>query len=191
MDFHIKVRHPFNWPVADLSEAYPSNPRSSVRACPSSAARPSRRERRVTLAPPMCLHLRHSFEGIILGFASGRKRLWRSTIRLRAITDRPEVLAWSPRVRLDPERERRSLIGHDWQYGAWQFSAKSTATRTVTSSRPRPSSASLPGRRRSRTLATRAPIEHFSKQQLGLTHSQAFADQMTIDLKPKQAAGIT
>jgi hypothetical protein len=36
-----------------------------------------------------------------------------------------------------------------------------------------------------------APIEHFSKQQLGLTHGQAFADQMTIDLKSKQAAGIT
>jgi hypothetical protein len=84
----------------------------------------SRRKRRVTLAPPMCLHLRHSFEGIILGFASGRKRLWRSTIRLRAITDRPEVSVLSLRVRLDPERERRSLIGHDWQYGAWQFSAK-------------------------------------------------------------------
>jgi hypothetical protein len=26
------------------------------------------------LAPPMCLDLRYSFEGIILGFASGRKR---------------------------------------------------------------------------------------------------------------------
>jgi hypothetical protein len=85
---------------------------------PFSASRPSRRKRRVTLAPPMCLHLRHSFEGIILGFASGRKRLWRSTIRLRAITDRPEVSVLSLRVRLDPERERRSLIGHDWQYGA-------------------------------------------------------------------------
>jgi hypothetical protein len=124
MDFHIKVRHPFNWPVADLSEAYPSNPRSSVRACPSSAARPSRRERRVTLAPPMCLHLRHSFEGIILGFASGRKRLWRSTIRLRAITDRPEVSVLSLRVRLDPECERRSLISHDWRYGAWRGQRK-------------------------------------------------------------------
>ena len=30
----------------------------------------------------------------------------------------------SLRVRLDPERERRSFIGHDWEYGAWQFSAK-------------------------------------------------------------------
>jgi hypothetical protein len=76
----------------------------------SSASRRARRKRRVTLSPPMFLHLRHSFEGIILGFASGRKRLWRSTIRLRAITDRPEVSVLSPRVRLDPERERRSLI---------------------------------------------------------------------------------
>src|ERR1700722_8174114 len=97
---------------------------SAVMRRPFSASRPSRRKRRVTLAPPMCLHLRHSFEGIILGFASGRKRLWRSTIRLRAITDRPEVLAWSPRVRLDPERERRSLIGHDWRYGAWRGQRK-------------------------------------------------------------------
>jgi hypothetical protein len=54
------------------------------------------------------------------------------------------------------------------------------------------SSTSRPGRRPSRTRGTRvAPIEHFSKQQLDLSHGQAFADQMTIDLKPKQAAGIT
>jgi hypothetical protein len=70
------------------------------------------------LAPPMCLDLRHSFEGIILGFASGRKRERRSTISLKAITDCPEVSALSLRMRLDPERERRSLIGHDWEYGA-------------------------------------------------------------------------
>jgi hypothetical protein len=76
------------------------------------------------LAPPMCLDLRHSFEGIILGFASGRKRERRSTISLKAITDCPQVSALSLRVRLDPDRERRSLIGHDWEYGAWQFSAK-------------------------------------------------------------------
>jgi hypothetical protein len=72
----------------------------------------------------MRLHLRHSFEGIILGFACGRKRLWRSTVRLKAITDRPDVSALSLRVRLNPEREQRSLLGHDWRYGAWQFNAK-------------------------------------------------------------------
>ena len=102
----------------------------------------SRRKRRVTLAPPMCLHLRHSFEGIILGFASGRKRLWRSTIRLKAITDRPEVSALSLWVRLEPERERRSLIGHDCNMGRGSSAQSSTATGTVTSLRPRSSSAS-------------------------------------------------
>jgi hypothetical protein len=46
------------------------------------------------------------------------------------------------------------------------------------------------GSRRSRTRATRTDtIGHLSKQQFDLTHPQAFADQMTIDL-PKQAAGI-
>jgi|ERR1700722_14861762 hypothetical protein len=90
----------------------------------SSASRPALRERRITLAPPMRLHLRHSFEGIILGFACGRKRLWRSTVRLKAITDRPDVSALSLRVRLNPEREQRNLLGHDWRYGAWQFNAK-------------------------------------------------------------------
>jgi hypothetical protein len=93
----------------------------------------------------MRLHLRHSFEGIVLGFAPGRKRLWRSTIRLKAITDRPEVSALSLRVCLDPERERRSLIGHDWQYGAWQSAKKSAAAGTVTSLRPRPSFSLTPG----------------------------------------------
>jgi hypothetical protein len=58
--------------------------------------------------------------------------------------------------------------------------------------RPTAAWASRLGRRPSRTRAPRDdPIEHFSKQQLDLSHRQAFADQMTIDLKPKQAAGIT
>jgi hypothetical protein len=79
----------------------------------------------------MCLDLRHSFEGIILGFASSRKRFWRSTISLKAITDRPEVSALSLRVRLEPERER-SLIGHDYNMGCGGSSAQnSTATGTV------------------------------------------------------------
>jgi hypothetical protein len=43
---------------------------------------------------------------------------------LKAITDRPDVSALSLRVRLNPEREQRSLLGHDWRYGAWQFNAK-------------------------------------------------------------------
>src|SRR5271154_3726079 len=72
----------------------------------------------------MRLYLRHSFEGVILGFAPSRKRLWRSTVRLKAIADRPEVSALSLRVRLDPDREQTSLIGHDWRYGARQFGAK-------------------------------------------------------------------
>jgi hypothetical protein len=54
------------------------------------------------------------------------------------------------------------------------------------------SSASRPVRRPSHTRAPRVdPIEKFSKQQLDLTQPQAFADQMTIELQPKQAAGIT
>jgi hypothetical protein len=34
------------------------------------------------------------------------------------------------------------------------------------------------------------PIEQFSNQQLDLSHSQAFPDQIIIDLKPEQATGI-
>ena len=50
-----------------------------------------------------------------------------------------------------------------------------------------PSSTSRQSRRLSRTRARRIdPIE----QQLDLTHSQALADHMTIDLKPEQATGI-
>ncbi len=94
--------------------------RSSRRpwGAPFSTSRSSRRRRRVMLAPPMCLDLRYSFEGIILGFASGSKRCWRSTISLKAMTDCPEVSALSLGVRLDPDRERRSLIGYDWEYRA-------------------------------------------------------------------------
>jgi hypothetical protein len=38
-----------------------------------SASHSAGRRRRVMSAPPMCLDFRHSFEGIIPGFASGRK----------------------------------------------------------------------------------------------------------------------
>ena len=52
----------------------PLDTRGGPGGAPFSASRPSRRRRRVMLAPPMCLDLRYSFEGIILGFASGSKR---------------------------------------------------------------------------------------------------------------------
>jgi hypothetical protein len=89
-----------------------------------SASRSAGRRRRVISAPPVCLDLRHSFEGVIRSFASGRKRERRSAISLKAITDCPEVLALSLRMRLDPECERRSLIGHDREYRAGNASQR-------------------------------------------------------------------
>jgi hypothetical protein len=93
-----------------------------VGALPPPHARPSAVPRRcITLGPPMCLDLRHSFDGVIHSFASGRKRYRRSTVNLKAMTNRPEVSAWSQRVRLDPERERGGLLTHDRNMGWRQF----------------------------------------------------------------------
>ena len=93
-----------------------------VGALPPPHARSSAVPRRcITPGPPMCLDLRHSFDDVIHSFASGRKRYRRSTVNLKAITNRPEVSAWSQRVRLDPECERGGLLTHDRNMGWRQF----------------------------------------------------------------------
>jgi hypothetical protein len=128
--------------------------------------------RRVTLAPPMCLHRRYSFEGIILGFAPGRKRYRRSTISLKATTDRPAVLAWSQRVCLDPERERRGFICHDCDMRRARSAQNFTGTETVTLRYP----PSLSSSSRPAAPVSKVPLcdfqHYYPKQAAGHTHKR-------------------